>query len=276
MRVMTRREKRVRRRVATLAALTVAALMTACAGAQAKTVQVGSPLSGNFTPIALPTGDCFFYCPPGPPAGPMTIVQGTLSQPGTNTSSPVEGTVISYRLAAADGTFAVQITRSYVYRLGFVTGSLASSRPTRIVSSGVSPPIATKLAVKEGDQVAIRNFGDGDRLGFASPYPSSILAFPSAAGWYPPLEDGAHARSSNFFIGGEIGVQATVRYCRVPKLKGKTLKAARKTLSAADCTLGKVHETNQVHDRSREVISQSVQPYFAISDTQPIKLWLSR
>ena len=62
---MTKREKRVRRRAAIFAALTVVALTTACAGAQAKTVQVGSPLTGSFTPVwlALPNGGyCGFHC----------------------------------------------------------------------------------------------------------------------------------------------------------------------------------------------------------------------
>jgi hypothetical protein len=37
--------------------------------------------------------------------------------------------------------------------------------------------------------------------------------------------------------------------CRVPKLKGKTLKAARKALTKAHCLLGKVRKPRHPHGR---------------------------
>ena len=74
---------------------------------------------------------------------------------------------------------------------------------------------------------------------------------------------------------GEIGLQATVRYCKVPSVEGKSLAVARKILTRADCRVGKLRQTNHVRGK-KEVIFQSVQPAFAISDTKPIKLWLSR
>ena len=43
---------------------------------------------------------------------------------------------------------------------------IASSTPTPITSGGgVSPPIATNLAISKGDYVGIRNLGTSDRLG---------------------------------------------------------------------------------------------------------------
>ena len=119
-----------------------------------------------------------------------------------------------------------------------------------------------------GDSVAIRNFGDGDLLGLAEGG--------AVSAWDPPLVDGAPARSPTLgYPQGEIGLQATVRYCLVPNLEGKSLRGARKTLTRADCRVGKLRQTN--HGRgSGEVIFQSVQSAFAISDTKPIKLWLSR
>src|SRR5262249_19715963 len=104
---MTRREKRVWRRVAFCFAL-VAAVMAVCAGAQAKTVQVGSPLIGSFSPVLF--GD---PAPLGGGADKFTLLQTWLSVPGgvANVTSPVDGTVISYRVASADGTFAIQVIR---------------------------------------------------------------------------------------------------------------------------------------------------------------------
>ena len=265
-------KRSVRRHAAILAVLTVAALMIACAGAQAKTVTVGSPLTGSFAPTSLGVCGDTYKCTPSTPLSPVTVMQAQLSEPGAIVGSPVDGTVISYRVAAAEGTFAIQIVRSYTYQFWEVARSVASSAPTHISSSGVSRPIATHLAIRGGGEdqpVAIRNFGDGDLLGLANGG--------AVSAWDPPLVDGAPAsipppwgthRARSAF-------RQTVRYCLVPNLEGKSLGGARKTLTRADCRVGKLKQTNHVRDR-REVIFQSVQPAFAISDTKPIKLWLSR
>ena len=292
---MTRREKRVRRRVTTLAALTVAAFMTACAGAQAKTVTVGSPLTGSFTPVQIglmpppPSSCCAYFT--GSEIGPrqaydgwkivpLTLAQARSAYPGVDpVDSPVDGTVISYRVAASEGTFAIQVLRTNGY--GY-SSAIVSSTPKHITATGVSAPIASHLAIRAYEQVGIRNFGEGDQLGLK---PSGG----SASAWAPPLVDGASARSPvGYYWGnsgdpyygytfppGEIGLQATVRYCQVPSVEGKSLAVARKILSRADCRVGKLRQTNHVRGK-REVIFQSVQPAFAISDTKPIKLWLSR
>jgi hypothetical protein len=188
---MTRREKRVRRRVAITTALTVAALMTACAGAQAKTVKLGSPLHTSFEPMDFAAGGYCAGLGPQYPCdlSPSTWVQSTLMLPQpTNVQSPVDGTVISYRVAAADGTFAIQVVRVFYPPYPVQGQSVASSTGTPITAPGVSPPIATNLAIEKGDYVGIRNFfqsgggGDFDQLG---------LDFRGSGGsfwsWYPPL-----------------------------------------------------------------------------------------
>ena len=95
------------------------------------------------------------------------------------------------------------------------------------------------------------------------PYSGSMWRYGLFDGGYIPL------------WAGEIGMQATVRYCKVPRLKGKSPKEARKALTAADCTVGKLKKTKKVRDR-KEVVSQGVKPGTAVSDTKPIKLGLSR
>ena len=188
--------------------------------------------------------------------------------------------MISYRVAAAEGTFAIQVLRTNGY--GY-SSAIVSSTPKHISATGVSAPIASHLAIRAYEQVGIRNFGEGDQLGLK---PSGG----SARAWAPPLVDGASARlpvgyyywgnSGDPYLGytyppGEIGLQATVRFCRVPSVEGKSLAVARKILTRADCRVGKLRQTNHVRGK-KEVIFQSVQPAFAISDTKPIKLWLSR
>ena len=273
---MAEREKRVRRCVAICAVLTVAAFMTASAGAQAKTVRVGSSLLGSFsaapfeamTGVCAPIGGCY--------GTPATWVQTQLSETGVNITSPVDGTVISYRLALADGTFAIQVIRltpaSAPYT-GFTAGrSIAASAPTAITASGISAPIPAHLALKRGDSVGIRNFNDdfSDRIGVACCGSGGVA-------WSPPLTEGAPPQDIPFTggMGGEIGLQATVRYCKVPDLEGKRPEAARKALTKADCRVGKLKTTKKERDR-KEVVSQSVNPGKAVSDTKPINLGLSR
>jgi len=70
-------------------------------------------------------------------------------------------------------------------------------------------------------------------------------------------------------------VAATVRYCLVPKLKKKSPKKAKRALRAADCTPGKVKRTKKER-RKKQVLSQSVKPGTAISDTAAVNIKISR
>lgn len=237
---------------AALVTTVTAVLCLGVGGAQAATVQVGSPLNGTFNPTGF-GGDL------------LTLVQKTLPEPGTNVTSPVDGTVVSYKVAAANGTFAIQIVRF----TGDAGQSVASSAATPINSTGTSAAINTSLAIRAGDAVGIRNFNGSDTLGAIAN--GSLYAF-----WSPALTDGAPARTPDGIDGPfEIGMQATVRYCQVPKLKGKSVKAARKALAAADCTVGKVKKTKKVRNK-KKVLSQSVKSGTAISDTVPVNLKVSR
>jgi hypothetical protein len=296
---MTERENRVGRRAAIFTTLTVVALMTACAGAQAKTFTIGSPLTGSFTPVQIglwppspPSCPCYIGSEIGPRQAndgmvtvPLTLVPPP-PYPGGTGESLVDGTVISYRVAAAEGTFAIQVVRL----TGSRGRSIVSSTPRHITSTGVSAPIATRLAIRgeSGETVGIRNFGEGDQLGLGWSVSGGFVSGGSVSAWAPPLVDGAPARSrlgsyyDEPYSGyeyqpswGEIGMQATVRFCRLPNVEGKSLAVARKILTRADCRVGKLTQTNHVRDK-REVIFQSVQAGFAVSDTKPIKLWLSR
>ena len=244
---------RVRRRAAMLCVLSVVGVVSLSAGgAQAATVHVGSPLTGDFGPIPY-AGDV------------LTLVQRTLPEPGANVASPVDGTVVSYQLADADGAFAIQVVRFS----GTAAQSVASSTPTATIASGISPPIATSLPIKAGDYIGVKNTSGSDALGAIAN--NSIYSL-----WSTPLADDATPRDPDSTTDPfEIGIGATVRYCRVPKLKGKSPKAARKALANADCKVGKVKKTKTVRNKKR-VLSQSAKPGTAISDTAPVNLKVSR
>jgi hypothetical protein len=242
-----------RRWVATLAAtsaLFVPAISSA--GAQAATVQVGSPLTASFGPVQFSNQL-------------VTLVQVSVPEPGVNLRSPVDGTVTSYQVAPSNGTFALQVVRFSDLK----AKSVRTSASVPVGSSGISEPIATNLAIQQGDFIGVKNFGVADQLGGAD-------NGGTYAAWGPPLEDRAAAREPDFAaMRFEIGIRATVRYCQVPAVKGLSPKAARSTLVGADCKVGKMTKAKKSRKR-KIVLSQSVRPGTAISDTAPIDLKVSR
>jgi hypothetical protein len=238
------------------AALAVSAallgLAATASSAQAATVRVGSPLTASFGPVRFANQL-------------VTLVQVSLPEPGTNLRSPVDGTVTSYQVAPSNGTFALQVVRFS----GVTAKSLRSSASTPVGNTGISAPIPTHLAIDQGDFIGVTNFGTGDELG-------GVKNGATYAAWGPPLEDGADYRQPDYAAEQfEIGMGATVRYCQVPALKGLSLRDARAALAAADCKAGKVRKAKKRRKR-KVVVSQSVRPGKAISDTAPIDFKVSR
>ena len=76
----------------------VAASLALCAGAQAATVTVGSPLTVDFS---------------GQSTGEVTGVNLTLGEPGANATSPNDGTVVRWRMAGdySGGPFRLVVLR---------------------------------------------------------------------------------------------------------------------------------------------------------------------
>jgi beta-lactam-binding protein with PASTA domain len=75
--------------------------------------------------------------------------------------------------------------------------------------------------------------------------------------------------------GAEAAVNATVRYCLVPTLKGQTGKAARRALAAADCKVGTVKKTKKRRP-FKQVLGQSVKPGSSVSDTTLVNFKVSK
>ena len=216
---MTRREERVRRRVAILALLTVAALMTVCAGAQAKTVQVGSPLNAastlRFNSLAASTRTAAFH-------SPRPWSRRRCRNPRTHLSSPVDGTVISYRVVATDGTFAIQVVR-----LSAGLGqSIATSDAQHLHLRRRFVADCRQPGDQKGDSVGIRNFlrvgPVADSLGWM--YLERGQADDLVSGPCRRRSSPAHAGTVSgpgIPPGPQIPMQATVRYCKVPRPGGQ-------------------------------------------------------
>jgi hypothetical protein len=252
---MTKRGRTVIRRAR--ASALIALVISAClaGAAQAATVHIGSPLTADFVP-----GDFS--------AQQVTIVQRTLPEPGVNIINPVEGHVVSYQLGPSNGTFALQVVRYS----GTTARSVLTSPLTPVNTTGLSAQIPTNLPIKRGDLLGIKIQGGSDLL--AGTANGSVFSV-----WSPALEDGADPRDPDASFGSNRGVEfgfgATVRYCQVPKVLGKSPKQARQALSNADCTVGKVTKTKKTAKR-KMVIGQSFAAGNSISDTAEIDLKVAR
>ena len=223
------------------------------AGAQANTVVVGSSLTAqNFVPISF---------------GPSATVANYVLPVPANAASPVDGTVISWKFIGDGGPLTPRVLRS----TGTTSLSAAGTGATQSATTapnGISGPFSTVIPIKRGDYFGV----DG-----ASPAALSTASLTGTTSLYfePALVDGGGEQAPTGTNAEEVAISATVRYCLVPKLKGKTGKAARQALHAADCTVGTVSKGKKRRP-VKSVLSQSVKAGSSISDTVPVDLRISR
>jgi hypothetical protein len=149
--------------------------------APASTIVVGSPLSADFSTAFL------VY------AERETVANVALPEPWANVTSPIDGTITSWRVAYAQGgPFTLRVLEPQAdgtYR------AVASSAP-RTPASVALESFPTSLPIKAGDTVGIDNSTKTDTLG-ASPTPGTAHGI-----WKPFLPDGAR-RAPVVFAEGE-------------------------------------------------------------------------
>ena len=229
---------------AALAAASVTAILASTA--QASTVTIGSTLNATFTQTAFPAA---------------TTVSNYILPSPANTTSPTDGTVISWRFVGAGGPFAPRILRTTSGTSHTGAGTGQAQAPTA-PPPGVSGPFTTGLPIKRGELFGV-NVPAAGTLGTATTPGATHLQ------WTPPLADGVAGAPPTTSVTSEAAISATVRFCKVPKLKGLTSKAARQALQQADCTVGTVTKS-QKRRPTKQVISQSVKANSSIADTAPV------
>jgi PASTA domain len=217
----------------------------AASTARAATVTVGSSLNATFaqTPFVAPTTVANYILPP--PA---------------NATSPTDGTVISWRFVGAGDPFTPRVLRSTGGTSHTGTGSGIAQAPTA-TPPAPSGPFSTSLPIKRGEIFGI-NVPAGGTLGTAPTTGATYLQ------WAPPITDGG-AGVAGVSVASEAAISATVRYCKVPKLKGLPAKAARQALISAECTIGNVTKSAKRRP-TKQVIRQSVKANSSIADTAPV------
>jgi hypothetical protein len=171
-------------------AVVVAALL-APAAAQARTITVGSSLTGSFgvaTTFLFPS---------------LTVTNSVLADPEANVVSPVDGVVLRWRLgpqAAADA-YALRV----LHPAGGSSFTGAGTSVARVASTTSIQSYPTNLPIRAGDAIGL------DPL---RPTPSiQAASLPGAMGpyWGPALGDGATAPSTGAVQGFEFGFNAEVQ-----------------------------------------------------------------
>jgi hypothetical protein len=235
-----------------LATIVVAGTVALLGGtAQANTVTVGSSLTATgFTPRSF--------------SAAATVTNSVLPAPATATS-PVDGTVINWRFIGS-GLLTPRVLRSTggTSLTGAGTGTAQSATAPNVISG----PFSVTLPIKKGEYFGV----DG-----ASPASLSTAPTTGATNLYfePALVDGAAGKAPFGTNPGEDAISATVRFCLVPKMKGKTGKEARQALHAADCTVGTVTKAKKRRP-VKAILKQSVKAGTSISDTQAVDLRVTR
>jgi hypothetical protein len=243
----------INRRLCIAVALALCSAGILSAGAQANTVVVGSTLTApNFVPLSF--------------SAPATVTNYVLPAPATATS-PVDGTVISWKFIGDAGPVTPRVLRSTGTTSMSAAGTGAAQSATT-APPGISGPFSTVIPIKRGDYFGV----DGQ-----DPAMLSAASLPGVTSLYfdPALVDGGGEQAPTGTNPEEAAISATVRYCLVPKLKGKTGKAARQALQAADCTVGTVTKGKK-RRRQKIVLRQSAKAGSSISDVLPVDLTIAR
>ena len=171
-------------------------------------------------------------------------------------ASPVDGTVVSWSFIGSGGPVTPRVLRPE--ENGRYSAAGTGTAQNAAADGVVSGPFPFDVPIKKGDLIGVDG-ADGAFLNTAPVAGATNLYFE------PSLVEGAGGATPVGINPGEDANGAVVRYCLVPKLKGKSGKAARQALTAADCKLGKLVKGKKRRPGKR-VLSQSVPAGTAIAE----------
>jgi hypothetical protein len=184
-----------------------------------------------------------------------TQVGGSAPLPLT---SPANGVVTQWSVRTNDpgAVYALRILRlvggtSYQS----VGASPAPSAVPGGTTDSIIPYTAPSLPIKQGDAIGVEVSGAG-AVGlpqFTSTNSTDVIGFATTFG------DGNIAAFTDVPL-HELLLQATIRFCNVPSVKGMKIKPAKQALTAADCTPKvKKKEARKKKNRAK-VLKQKKQP----------------
>jgi PASTA domain len=183
------------------------------------------------------------------------------AQAGGNTplplTSPANGVVTDWSVRTNDpgAVYTLRILRSVGGTSYQSVGSAPapSAVPGTTTDSIITYP-APSLPIRQGDQIGVAVSGAATGLPqFTGTNPANVIGYATTFG------DGNIASFTDVPL-NELLLQATVRYCNVPSVKGMKIKPAKQALTAADCTPKvKKKEARKKKNRAK-VLKQKKQP----------------
>jgi hypothetical protein len=260
----------VRKPIPLLAAVAaLAALAAGPASAQADSMVVGANFS---TPGGVP-GHC------SSPGGCGVLLLDATS-PSTSTASPVEGVVTSWRIkgTSAEPGYSINVVRKNIDGTYTVTAAGPSVTP----EGSEVEAFTTDLPIKAGEYVEANLPEAGGITILGAPSVEAFFIPSLAAGeTREPVEEDVAPITVAFNATIEFEPAATPvlppttlapapapathtsgkkhRTCKVPKLKGRKLKAARRAIRKAHCKVGNVSRRKGV--KSPRVVKQRPRPH---------------
>jgi hypothetical protein len=185
---------------------------------------------------------------------------------GASGASPVDGTLTGWAVGNAQGDYRIQVIRPIA---GGQYRNVAEGPKTNLNFPLAGSPVqAASLPIQKGDFPGLVVYTG------AHIFRNSDLG--TSDYFDPPLAVGAEGASVGPNETHNWIFNVTIRYCVVPDLKGKSLGAAKKALTAADCTFGK-RINPKIKKKKRKKLgvsprikSQSVAAGTSISDTAPV------
>jgi len=252
------------------------ALLALAPAASADTVTMGSTLTNDFDG--------------GISSAPTVSVQLSFD-PATSPNpvvSPANGLITGWKVKSADdgAIYTLKVLRpsgpvSLVTATNSNFTSIASVQaPTAVpAGTGVATPTGTifdypaSLPITKGDYVGLLMGGADDDLPQKTTngltqnlIANNFTGLPADGATAPLLADAQH----------DLLLQATVKFCKVPNLKGKKAKAAKKALAKADCA-AKISKQRTGKKRSfGKVIKQKQKAGFTAPPGTTIKVTVGK
>jgi PASTA domain len=282
-----RKSKTRQRCRAMLVALgTSIALLTFAGIAQAETTTLGPALTGP--------GANGYTCAPAVGGGCGEMLLST-SLPSVQIASPVDGTVVRWRIkgASAAPDYSLDVLRHNSDGSYTVTASTGSVTP----AGNEIETLATSLPIHVGEYIEL-NLPQGGEF-------TALEAASTYVGFFPHLESGETRQpDTEFEYPFTFAYNADVEYeppseneptptptpvpttlaaapvvkagCIAPMLEGMKLRTARETVKAAHCALGKNIRRNGANNRNGKVVGQSKKPGTTLAAESVVRVTLGK
>lgn len=202
--------------------------------ASAETVVMGSTLANEFEggistapTVSVQLG----YAPATSPNPVVSPANGVIT--GWKVRSADDGALYTLKVLRPNGAVSlVTATNSNFTAIASVQAPSAVPVGTGATTTGVVFDYPASLPISQGDYIGLLTGGDDDDV--PQKTTNGVTANLIANNFLGQPADGAAA---NLLADEQhdLLLQATVKFCKVPNLQGKKLKAAKKALAAADC-----------------------------------------